>query len=138
MQYDVGGEHELITAMIARAVHEQQDQVPGISLGHGVEKYLEAFGVGRRQDQKDAGPILGRHRPVQINILADQLGGDLGSCAERRPARPRPVHAAKARLVGKHDAQPPAAPRRRPPGIPYNVRKAVFLKAFCAFRLRWG
>jgi hypothetical protein len=54
MQYDVGGDHELIAAMIARAVHQQQDQIPGILLGHGVEKYLKASGVGRRQDQKAA------------------------------------------------------------------------------------
>ena len=30
-----------------------------ILFGHSVEKYLEAFGVGCRQDQKDATPILG-------------------------------------------------------------------------------
>ena len=115
MQYDVGGEHELVAAMISSAVNKHQDHLSRISLGHGVDKYLEALGVGRRQDQKDATPVLGRHRPVQIDILADQLGGDLRPRTERRLARPRPVHAAKARFVGKHDAQPPPAP---PPAAP--------------------
>src|SRR5256885_3782893 len=36
------------------------------------------------------------------------------------------------RSICEHDAQPPAAPRRRSPGFPHKVRKAVFLKAFCA------
>src|SRR5436190_6148516 len=31
-----------LSDMIARAVNEQQDQVPAISLGQGVEEYLEA------------------------------------------------------------------------------------------------
>ena len=86
MQYDVGGEQEFVAGVIARTVHEQQDQVPAIALGHGVEKYPEAFGVGRRQDQKDASPVLGRHRPIQIDILADQSGGDRGPRAERAPS----------------------------------------------------
>jgi hypothetical protein len=64
MQYDVGREHELITVMIARAVHEQQDQVPGISLGHVVEKYLVIFGTssingpGRLRADKHGNKLL--------------------------------------------------------------------------------
>jgi hypothetical protein len=33
MQHDVGGDYELIAVMIAGAVHEQQDELPGILLG---------------------------------------------------------------------------------------------------------
>jgi hypothetical protein len=57
---------------------------------------------------------------------------DLGPDAERRPARPRPVHPSEPGFVGEHDPQPTAAPLGGPPCSPYGAWKAVFLKYFWA------
>ena len=48
------------------------------------------------------------------------------------------VHAAEARLISEHDAQASTAPGSGPPGFSHSIRKAVFLKAFCAAKSRWG
>jgi hypothetical protein len=66
------------------------------------------------------------------------LGGDTGPCADRRPARANAIHAPEARFISEHDTQPPPAPGRSPPSFPHSIRKAVFLKAFCAARSRLG
>jgi hypothetical protein len=42
-----------------------------------------------------------------MDVLADELRGDCGPRADRRPAGPDAVHAAEARFIGEHDAQPP-------------------------------
>jgi hypothetical protein len=60
------------------------------------------------------------------------LGGDLGPSANPCPAGSYPVHAPEARFIGEHDAQPPPTPGGGPPRFPHSIRKAVFLKAFCA------
>ena len=77
-----------------------------------------------------------RNRAVEIDVLADELRGDCGPRAERRPAGPDAVHAAEACFIGKHDAPP--TPSGGPPRLPYSIRKAGFLKAFCAARSRLG
>ena len=91
-----------------------------------------------RHDQINASTILWRDRTVQIDVFADELGGHFGPRADRRPARPQPVHAAKARFIGEHDAQVPSAPGGSPAGFLHSIRKAVFLNAFCAARSRLG
>jgi hypothetical protein len=95
-------------------------------------------GHEQRHDQIDTSAILGRDRAVQIDVFADELGGHFGPRAGRRPARPRPIHAAEARFINEHDAQAPPAPGGGPPSLPHSIRKAVFLKAFCAARSRLG
>jgi len=62
--------------------------------------------------------------------------GDRGSRADRRPAGLDAVHAAEARFIGKHDAQPPATPSGGPSRLAYGISKAAFLKPFCAARSR--
>src|SRR5262245_13687089 len=62
------------------------------------------FEVGH--DQIDASAILRRDRTVQIDVFADELGGDTGPCTSRRPARPHSIHSAETRLISEHDAQP--------------------------------
>src|SRR5262249_22274857 len=80
----------------------------------------------------------GRDRAVQIDVFANELGGDTGPCADRRPARANAIHAPEARFISEHDAQPPPAPGRSPPSFLHSIRKAVFLKVFCAARSRLG
>jgi hypothetical protein len=63
-----------------------------------------------RHDQIHAGAIVGRDRAIQIDVFADELGGDPGPCADRRPARTDAIHAAKTRFINEHDAQAPPAP----------------------------
>src|SRR6478736_4280450 len=99
---------------------------------------LETRRIRGRHDQIDASAVPGRDRAVQIDVFADELRGDLGSCADRRPAGPYPIHPAEARFVSEHDAQPPPAPGGSPPRCPHGIGKVAFLKAFCAARSRLG
>jgi hypothetical protein len=70
--------------------------------------------------------------------FADELGSDLGPRADRRPAPANAVHAPEARFIREHDAQASPAPGGSPPRFPHRIRKAVFLKAFCAAKSRLG
>jgi predicted DNA-binding ribbon-helix-helix protein len=79
--------------------------------------------------------LIYRSKSAAVVPDADQLGGHLGPRADRRPARPYPIHAA---FINEHDAQPPPAPSGDPPSFSHSIRKAVFLKAFCAARSRLG
>ena len=83
-------------------------------------------------------PSLGRDRAVEIDVFADELRRDRGPRADQRPAGPDAVHAAEARFIGKHDAQSPSAPSGGPPRLAHSIRKAPFLKAFCAAMSRLG
>src|SRR5215467_2571780 len=116
--------------MIAGSVYKQQDELPGILLCQYLQENLEAFGIGRRQDQIDAGSILRADSAIQVDVFANELAGDLRPRSIGSPARSRAVHAAKARFVGEHDAQAATASGRDPPGLPHSIWKAVFLKAF--------
>jgi hypothetical protein len=124
--------------MIGGAVEDQQDVLPRKLAREDLKEDLEAFGIRGWHDQIDASAILGRDRTVQIDVFADELGGDTRSCANRRPARPHSVHSAETRLISEHDAQSPPAPRSNSPSSPHSIRKAVFLKAFCAAKSRLG
>jgi hypothetical protein len=112
--------------MIAGTIHEQQDELPGVLLGQCLQENLEAFGIGRRQDQIDAGSILGADSAIQVGVFANELGSDLRPRSIGSPARSRAVHAAKARFVGEHAT----TSGRNSPGLPHSIWKAVFLKAF--------
>src|SRR6516225_8057113 len=103
-----------------------------------VEESLEACRIRSRHDQIGAYAVPGRDRSVQIDVFTDELGSHFGPCADRRPARTNAVHATEARLIYEHDAQTPPASGGVPPGLPHSIRKAVFLKAFCAVRSRLG
>ena len=48
MQYYIGGDLKFVSAVVAGSVHNKQDQLLGIFLGQGLQKNLEAFGIGRR------------------------------------------------------------------------------------------
>jgi hypothetical protein len=95
-----------------------------------------------RQSMIRPGYIMSRtlrcDRAVQIDVFADQLGGYLGPCSDRRLARPWPIHAPEVGFIGEHDAQIATTPPGGPPGFPYSIRKTSFLKAFCAARSRLG
>src|SRR3954464_14333883 len=111
---------EFLAAVIASSVRNKQDQVLGICLRYCVEENLEALGIGRRHDQKDARSVLRADCTIQINIFTNKLGGNLRPDADRSPAPTRPGHPPEARLVREHDAQAPAAPGGSPPGFPYS------------------
>ena len=113
MQHDIGGDFELVAVVIAGTIHKHQDELPGVLLGQCLQKNLEAFCVGRRHDQIDASSILRADCAVEVDVFANELGGDLRPDALRRPARPRPVHPAEPRFVGKHGPHPAAAPGSR-------------------------
>ena len=130
MQNDIRRDIKFLALMIAGTVHEQQDELPGVLLGQCLQENLEAFGIGRRQDQIDAGSILRADGAIQVDEFANELAGDLRPRSIGSPARSRAVHAAKARFVGEHDAQAATASGRNPPGFPDSVWKAVFLKVF--------
>ena len=90
--------------MVGSAVENQKDILPGELARERIKKGLEASRVRSRHDQIDASAVLGCDRAVQVDVFTDQLGGHLGPCSDRRPARPWPIHAAEARFIGEHDA----------------------------------
>jgi len=92
MQHDVVGNPEFVAVMIARTVHEQQDELPAVLLGQCVRKNLEALRVGRWHDQIDAGSILWADCAVEVDEFANKLGSHLRPDGLRRPARSGPVH----------------------------------------------
>src|ERR1700757_4843958 len=116
--------------MIAGSVYKQQDELPGVLLGQCLQENLEAFRIGRRHDQIDAGSILRADGAIQVDVFANELAGDLRPRSIGSPAPSRAVHAPKGRFGGEHDAQAATASGRTPPGLPDSVWKAVFLKAF--------
>ena len=130
MQNDIGGDLEFVAAVIAGSVHNKQDEIPGIFLRHGLQKNLEAFGIGRRHDQKDASSVLRANCAIQIDVFTDELGGDLWPYANGCPARSRAVHPAEARFVGEHDAQAATTSGGSQPGFSDSIGKPFFLKAF--------
>src|SRR5262245_61636331 len=138
MQQDIGGDYELVAAMISGSVHKQQDKLPGIFLGQCVQKNLEALRIRRRQNQIDAGSVLGADCAIEVDVFTNELRGDLRPDADGSPARPRLVDPTEARLVGKHDPQATAAPGGSSLGFPHRVGKTGFLKAFWAARSRLG
>ena len=58
MQDDIGGDLKFVAAVISGSVHKKQDQFLVIFLCQGLQKNLEAFGIGCRQDQEDASSVL--------------------------------------------------------------------------------
>jgi hypothetical protein len=117
---------EFLAGVIACSIHNQQDQLLGIFLRQGVQKNLEAFGIGGRHDQIDTSSILRADCAVQIDVFTNELGGDLRPDADRSPARSGAVHPAEPRLVGKHDAQAATTPGSNPPGVPHSIWKSFF------------
>ena len=114
--------------MVGRAVENQENILPGELSREDVEEGLEACRIRRRHDQIDAGAVVRRDRAVQIDVFADELGGDCGPCSDRGPAWPWPIDPAEPRFIGEHDAQATAAPGGGLPGLPHRMWKAA-LKA---------
>ena len=129
-QRDIVGKREVAAAMIGGAIENQENILPGKLSREDIEERLEAGRVRCRHDQIDAGSVLRGDRAVQIDVFADELGGDLGPHPDRRPARPWTVDPAEAGFIGEHDAQATAAPGGSPLGFPHSIWKAAFLKAF--------
>ena len=78
----VGARRSAVAVMIAGTIHEQQDELPG--------ENLEAFRIGRRHNQIDAGSTL------RADAFAKELAGDLRPRSIGSPARSRAVHKARA------------------------------------------
>jgi len=95
-----------------------------------IEENLEGCRIRRRHDQIDARSVLRADPSVQVDVFANELGGDLGPGADGSPARPWPIDTAEARLIGEHDPQATTAPGGSPPGLPHRIWKTVFLKEF--------
>src|SRR5271168_5117394 len=116
--------------VVGGAVENQENILPGKFLRQNLEEDLEARRIRCRHDQIDPGAVLRGDRAVQIDVFADELGGDLGPDFAGSPTWPRSVDAAEACFIGEHDAQATTAPGGSPPGFPHSIWKAVFLKAF--------
>src|ERR1700704_6053041 len=99
------------------AVENQEDILPGKLSRQGGEEDLKARRIRSRHDQIDTSPILRRDRAVQIDVFANELGGDLGADADRCPAWPWPVDAAETRFIGEQDPQVTASPSGSPLGF---------------------
>jgi hypothetical protein len=79
-------EREAAAAMVGGAVENQEDILPGKLSRQDVQEGLEARRIRSRNDKIDASPVLRRDRAVQIDVFANELGGDLGPGANRGPA----------------------------------------------------
>src|SRR5215813_6637346 len=99
MQYDVVGDFEFAAVVIACSVYEQQNELPAVLLGQCLQENLEAFRIGRRHDQIDASSVLRADGAIEVDVFADELGGDLRPRPNGSPARSRAVHPPKARFV---------------------------------------
>src|ERR1700681_2887279 len=128
-QRDIAGKQEVAAAMAGGAVENQEDILPGKLSRQGVEEDLKARRIRSRHDQIDTSQSR-RNRAVQIDVFANELGGDFGPDADRGPARPRPVDPAETRFIGKQDPQATASPGGSPLGFPHSIWKAIFLKVF--------
>src|SRR3974390_2186596 len=84
-QRDVVGNSKVATTVVGGAVEDQQDILPRKLTREDLKEDLETFGIRGWHDQIDASAILGRDRTVQIDVFADELGGDTGPYADRRP-----------------------------------------------------
>ncbi len=129
-QRDIVWKREVAAAMVGGAVDDQENILPGKLSCEDVEEGLEARRIRCRHDQIDAGPVLRTDRAVQVDVLANELGGELGPGTDWGPARPRAVDPAEPRFIGKHDPQATATPGGSSPGLPYSIWKAVFLNEF--------
>ena len=116
--------------MVGGAVENQEDILPGKLSRQSVEEGLEARRVRSWHDQIDTSPILRRDRAVQIDVFANELGGDFGPDADRGPARPWPVDPTETRFIGEQDPQATASSGGSSFGFPHSIWKAIFLKAF--------
>ena len=137
-QPDVVRNRKIAAAMVGSAVENEKDVLSSEPSCQHIEEYLETGRVRCRHDQIHAAAVLGRDRAVQINVFTYQLGGHYRPRSDRRPARSRPIDTPEPGLISEHDAQAATTTRGCPPGFPHSVRKAVFLKAFCAAMLRFG
>ena len=107
--------------MVGGAVENQEDILPGKLSRQGVEEDLEARRIRSRHDLIDTRPVPWRDRAVQIDVFANELGGDLRPDADRGPARPWPVDPAETRFIGEQD-------RKRRPRL--AAARLAFLTAF--------
>jgi hypothetical protein len=126
MQNYISGDLKFVSAVVAGSVHNKQDQLLGIFLRQGLQKNLEAFGIGRRHHQVDASSVLRADRAIQIDVFTNELAGDLWADADGCPARSRAVHPTEARFVGEHDAQATATPGGSPSGFPDSIGEPFF------------
>src|SRR6266436_809574 len=129
MQHDVVGDLELLAVMIARTVHEQQDELAGVLLGQCGQENLEAFRIGRRHDQIDASSVLRADGAIEVDVFANELGGNPRPDADGSPARSWAVHPPKACFIGEHDAQATTPSGGSPTSLPHSIWKIFFLKA---------
>src|SRR5258707_15794264 len=114
--------------MIAGSVYKQQDELPRVLLGQCLQENLEAFRIGRRHDQIDAGSILRADSAIQVDVFANELAGDLRPCSIGSPARSRAVHPAEARFIGAHDAASCSHVWRQPAGPSSQQLESRFFK----------
>src|SRR5580704_15475313 len=114
--------------MVGGAVENQEDILPGKLSRQGGEEDLKARRIRSRHDQIDASPVLRRDRAVQIDVFANELGGDLGPGANRGPARPWPVDPAETRFIGEHDPQCDGLAWRQPAWLSLQYLETIFLK----------
>src|ERR1700731_4640454 len=114
--------------MVGGAVENQEDILPGKLSRQGGEEDLKARHIRSRHDQIDTSPILRRDRAVQIDVFANELGGDLGlmpiGAQHGRGRLMRPKRASSA----NRDPQVTASPSGSPLGFPHGIWKAIFKK----------
>src|ERR1700730_11016659 len=113
--------------MVWRAVENQEDILSGKFSGEDIEEDLEACRIRSRHDQINAHSVLRANRSVQVDVFANELGGDLGPGTDGSPTRPRTVHPVEARFIVEHDPQATTPPCRSSLGFPDSIWKTVFL-----------
>jgi hypothetical protein len=79
----LSGTARSVQPMIGRAVENQQDVLSGKLARQHVEEHLEACRIRGRHGQILASAITGTDRAIQVDVFADELGGDL--CPYRKP-----------------------------------------------------
>ena len=91
--------------MVGGAVENQEDILPGKLSRQCVKEDLKARRIRSRHDQIDTSPILRRDRAVQIDVFANELGGDFRPDANRgqhgRGRLIRPKRASSANRIRK-------------------------------------
>jgi hypothetical protein len=113
--------------MVWSAVENQQDILPGEASRQCVEEALEERGVRCRHDQVDASAVLRADRAIKIDVLTNELRGDLGSDPARRPAGPWAIDPPEPCFVGEHNPQSPPAAGSPSPGQGYGAWETASL-----------
>src|SRR5437763_14457403 len=124
--------------MLARAVHEHDDEEIREFLGYMSEEQAHHLGIGRWQDQGGQAPPLRTHREKHIANRPHDLAGHGGPDRLGCPTPPGIIDPSKAPFILGHDHN-----RARVPSVSLleeslDLRGEAFLNASCSAALACG